>query len=112
MPNFRYECLVSLQRQTPNAPTFLLFHAPAGEILQWAAIRRLEEEAGAPQRQTSPAKVRAIKRFLETDGGNTIPTSVIITLDLQAGQLGPCAEHSSFAVLEFDWNVGDPMPGL
>jgi DGQHR domain-containing protein len=112
MPRFKYECLVSKQRPTADSPTFLLFHAPAGEILQWAAIRRLEEEAGAPQRQTSPAKVRAIKRFLETDGRNTIPTSVIITLDLQAGQLGPCAEHSSFAVLEFDWNVGDPMPGL
>jgi DGQHR domain-containing protein len=111
MPVFNYECLVSRQRQTANAPEFLLFHAPAGEILQWAAIKRLEEVAGAPQRQTSPAKVRAIKRFLETDDRNTIPTSVILTLDLQPGQLVR-EEDSSFAELEFEWIPGEDRPGL
>ncbi|MEQ1886564.1 MAG: DGQHR domain-containing protein [Bryobacteraceae bacterium] len=111
MPHFRYECLISRQRQTPNAPEFLLFHAPAGEILQWAAIKRLEEVPGAPQRQTSPAKVRAIKRFLETDDRNTIPTSVILTLDLVPGQLVR-EEDSSFAELNFEWNPGDDQPGL
>ena len=111
MPHFTYECLVSRQRGTGGAPEFLLFHAPVGEILQWSAIKRLEEEAGAPQRRTSPAKVKAIKRFLETDERNTIPTSVILTLDLQTDQLQRRA-GSSTAVLEFDWNVGDPIPGL
>lgn len=111
MPLFRYECLVSRQRQTANAPEFLLFHAPAGEILQWAAIKRLEEVPGAPQRQTSPAKVRAIKRFLETDDRNTIPTSVILTLDLVPGQLVR-EPDSSFAELEFEWNPGQAQPGL
>lgn len=112
MPNFRYECLVSRQRQTPTAPEFLLFHAPAGEILQWSAIKRLEEIAGAPQRQPSPAKVRAIRRFLETDARNTIPTSVILTLDLAPGQLVLRDQDSSFAVLEFEFNAGDVRPGL
>lgn len=111
MPVFKYECLVSRQRQTANAPEFLLFHAPAGEILQWAAIKRLEEVPGAPQRQTSPAKVRAIKRFLETDDRNTIPTSVILTLDLLPGQLVR-EQNSSFAELEFEWNPGEEKPGL
>ncbi len=85
---------------------------PAGEILQWSAIKRLEEIAGAPQRQPSPAKVRAIRRFLETDARNTIPTSVILTLDLAPGQLVLRDQDSSFAVLEFDFNAGDVRPGL
>jgi len=112
MPTFRYECLVSHQRSTAGAPTFLLFHAPAGEILQWAAIKRLEEEPGAPQRRTSPAKVKAIRRFLATDERNTIPTSVILTLDYQENQLTSRKENSSFAVLEFEWSEDLPKPGL
>ncbi len=112
MPTFRYECLVSRQRLTPASPEFLLFHAPAGEILQWSAIKRLEDTPGAPQRKPSTAKVRAIRRFLETDPRNTIPTSVILTLDLAPGQLGPRETNSSLAVLEFVWNPGDQQPGL
>src|ERR1035441_7677866 len=112
MPIYRYECLVSHQRQTDGAPTFLLFHAPAGEILQWAAIKRLEEEPGAPQRRTSPAKVKAIRRFLATDARNTIPTSVILTMDYQENQLTHREGNSSFAVLEFEWDDGVPQPGL
>jgi DGQHR domain-containing protein len=112
MPTFTYECLVSQQRATLGAPTFLLFHAPAGEVLQWAAIRRLEQERGAPQRQTSPAKVKAIKRFLETDVRNTIPSSVILTLDLAAGQFTDPGPGSSVGRIQFDWNEGDVQPGL
>ncbi|WP_348261791.1 DGQHR domain-containing protein [Telmatobacter sp. DSM 110680] len=112
MAIFDYECLVSHQRNTPGAPTFLLFHAPAGEVLQWAAIKRLEEEAGAPQRQTSPAKVKAIRRFLETDERNTIPTSVIITLDLTNGEFTEPLAPSSIGRIRFEWNEGDPKPGL
>jgi len=73
MAIFRYQCLITRQQVAPEAPTFCLFHAPVGEILQWADIKRLEEEPGAPQRRTSPAKVKAIKRFLDTDRRNTIP---------------------------------------
>lgn len=112
MPTFDYECLVSHQRDTAGAPTFLLFHAPAGEVLQWAAIRRLEEEAGAPQRHTSPAKVRAIRRFLETDERNTIPTSVIVTLDLTNGQFTEPVAPSTIGRIRFVWDEGAPQPGL
>lgn len=112
MPTFTYECLVAKQRSTAGAPTFLLFHAPAGEVLQWAAIRRLEQEPGAPQRQTSPAKVKAIKRFLETDDRNTIPSSVILTLELGAGQFTAPVQDSSVGRIQFDWNEGDVRPGL
>jgi DGQHR domain-containing protein len=112
---FRYECLVIKQRPSEDAPTFCLFHAPVGEILRWAAIKRLEEEAGAPQRRTSPAKVKAVKRFLETDVRNTIPTSIIVTIDVELDTIQRLAgdEYQSFAVLEFDEPAeGGSKPGL
>jgi DGQHR domain-containing protein len=112
MPRFEYECLVSRQRNTTGAPTFLLFHAPASEVLQWAAIKRLEDEPGAPQRQTSPAKVKAIRRFLETDDHNTIPTSVIVTLDIRNGEFTAPVAPSSVGRIQFEWNEGEPKPGL
>jgi DGQHR domain-containing protein len=112
MPRFEYECLVSRQRNTTGAPIFLLFHAPAAEVLQWAAIRRLEDEPGAPQRHTSPAKVKAIRRFLETDDRNTIPTSVIVTLDIRNGEFTEPVAGSSVGRIQFEWNEGEPQPGL
>ena len=114
MPTFRYECLVTKQRTANEAPTFCLFHAPASEILQWADIKRLEEEPGAPQRRTSPAKVKAIKRFLNSDQRNTIPTSVILTIDIPLDRIHPVnVDHShSFAFLDIEVLPGSPKPGL
>jgi DGQHR domain-containing protein len=112
MPKYDYECLVSRQRNTDGAPTFLLFHAPVGEVLQWAAIRRLEDEPGAPQRQTSPAKVKAIRRFLDTDERNTIPTSIIVTLNLGNGEFTEPQAPSSVGRIQFEWNEGTQLPGL
>jgi len=114
MAIFRYECLVTKQQAEHDAPTFCLFHAPVGEILQWADIKRLEEEPGAPQRRTSPAKVKAIKRFLDTDRRNTIPTSVVLTIDVPLNRIrrrepdGP----STLAVIEIEVTDGALKPGL
>src|SRR5579884_4031986 len=111
MPTFEYECLASRQRNAPGVPTFLLLHAPVGQVLQWAAIRRLEEERG-PQREKSSAKVKAIRRFLDIDQRNTIPTSVVLTLDLPAGAFTQPVAPSSVGRLRFDWDQGNPQPGL
>lgn len=111
---FRYECLIARQRDANEAPTFCLFHAPAGEILQWADIKRLEDEPGAPERRTSPAKIKAIKRFLDSDTRNTIPTSVIVTIDLPADRIQFVQPNGagSFAILEFEVPAAGPKPGL
>lgn len=114
MPTFTYECLITKQQGADDAPTFCLFHAPVGEILEWADIKRLEEEAGAPQRRTSPAKVKAIKRFLDSDHRNTIPTSVILTIDIPVNRLRKVEnEHGkSFGFIDIDVAAGAPKPGL
>jgi len=114
MAIFRYQCLITRQQVAPEAPTFCLFHAPVGEILQWADIKRLEEEPGAPQRRTSPAKVKAIKRFLDTDRRNTIPTSVILTIDIPPDRIRrvPSDGPSSFGTIEIEVTPGTTKPGL
>jgi len=64
MASYQYPGLVYRQRQeVEDTPTFCLFHAPIGKVLKWADIKRLEDEVGAPQRRTSPAKVTAIEHF-------------------------------------------------
>src|ERR1019366_2344711 len=112
MPIFRYECLPVIQQQSENAPSFCIFHAPVADVLAWSDIRRLEEEPGAPQRRMSPAKVKAIRRFLEQDSRNTIPTSVILTLDLPEGSVEAVEGYESFAILTFELLEGQQKPGL
>ena len=117
MAKYRYPCLVYRQRQeVKETPTFCIFHAPVGEILEWAAIKRLEEEAGAPQRRTSPAKVGAIKNFLKNEPKNTIPTSVILTIDLPDDKVISLnldrEQNQDLDYLEFEINKDDKKPGL
>ena len=78
---FVYECLVYEQRTGASSPPFCLFHAPAGEILQWSDIKRLESSSNGPQRSVNETKVRSVARYLEDDV-NTIPTSVIVGLNI------------------------------
>jgi DGQHR domain-containing protein len=64
-----------------------LFQAPVGEVLEWAAIRRLHNEAKAPQREDNPAKVKSIAKYLSDEPRNTIPTAVIISLKIPTQEL-------------------------
>jgi len=115
MASYQYPCLVYRQRQkVENTPTFCLFHAPIGEVLKWADIKRLEDEVGAPQRRTSPAKVTAIEHFLTQEPKNTIPTSVIITLDLPNSQVKPLndKENDDLGILAFEISGNAEKPGL
>lgn len=80
---FTYGALKFSQRhESEEAPAFVLFHAPAGEIAKWADVDRLtsNNRTGA-QRQLRPIKVSKVKRFLASNEANTIPTSVIVALD-------------------------------
>jgi len=119
MASYQYPCLLYHQRQeVENTPTFCLFHAPVTQILEWADIKRLEDEAGAPQRRTSPAKVTAIQHFLTQEPRNTIPTSVIITLDLPDSQVKPLSlndddpKSDDLGLLAFELSKNAEKPGL
>jgi DGQHR domain-containing protein len=77
MAKFTYLCLPF--RQNADAPYLCIFHAPASEVLRWAAIERLPDRPKAAQRRLNDYKADAIKRFL-SDPRNCIPTAVTVAL--------------------------------
>ena len=82
--SFTYPCMIFRQRESTDSPRFCLFVATVGEILKWSDIKRLSEEAGAPQRAVNKAKLLSVRRFLELDPRNSIPSGVIVNLKLPA----------------------------
>lgn len=89
--DFKYLAFVYEQRPAAaNAPKFCTFHAKAGEILKWAAIQRLSKaQPQAIQREPKRARILGIKRFLQQDERNTIPSAIVIAID--GAQLVPLA---------------------
>jgi DGQHR domain-containing protein len=104
MPDYRIPCIIKQQRDLASVPKFALFSCPAGQILQWAAVRRREDDPDGPQRRLSRAKINGIKRFLNLDGRNCIPPAVTLTLRIentQMQQLEGTDPADSIFVLEF-----------
>ena len=80
---FQYLAFSYNQRTpTAEAPGFCMFRAKAGEVLTWANIHRLsKDQPGAIQRSPNKTRILGVKRFLEQDERNTIPTAVIVALN-------------------------------
>lgn len=79
---FTYYALRYAQRGTHDAPGFILFHAPASEIVEWADVDRLEpDNRSGAQRPLRELKVKKVARFLDADARNTIPTAIVVALD-------------------------------
>lgn len=79
---FNYWAFCYNQRNTADAPRFCVFHAPASEVLEWAAINRLNrEDPTAIQRDPKKSRISGIRRFFSLEPRNTIPTAVVLTLD-------------------------------
>lgn len=83
MPNYEMPCIIFQQRETSNSPKFALFRAPAGEVLEWATVRRRSEDAAGAQRKLSKAKINSIAKFLRLDERNVIPPAIIMTLQIE-----------------------------
>ena len=106
MPVYEYDCLVYKQRPAARAvPEFCLFHAPVGEIDSWADVLRLETGPGGAQRSLNTSKLHAIKRFLR-DPDNTIPTSIIISLNLPSE--ARIMEGGQLRKIRFTYDQADP----
>jgi len=108
MKRFTYACLVGAQR--PDTPIFCMFQAPVGEVLAWATIKRLEDDPRAPQRPANQARIRAIKKFLELDARNTIPTAVILTLKIKPTALETVTCDGGESMRRITFEIADPCP--
>jgi DGQHR domain-containing protein len=106
MAHFDIPCILFKQRESAGSPQYAIFEMAAHEVLQWAAIRRREDEPDGPQRRLSKAKINAIRRFFELDDRNTIPPAVTVTLSLPANAVQPVdpgrPDIASLKVLSFD----------
>lgn len=107
---FVYDALTYAQRDSKNGPTFVLFHAPAGEISEWADVDRLSQEnrKGA-QRQLRKMKVTKVRKFMAANAANTIPTSVVVALDGNGVEVKKPSKNdqSATAKLTIKRSVGD-----
>ena len=119
MPAFEIPCVIYRQREEPGAPRFAIFATTAHSVLQWAAIRRREDDPAGPQRRLSQAKINAIRRFFQLDARNTIPTAVIVTLTVPEAAIELAVPGnpglSSLHFLRFNVADGTPphdLPGV
>jgi len=104
---YEYPAIFSRQRADAG-PLVASFVAPSGEIERWAEVQRLKHDGPGHQRLRSESRVRAITRFLEQDERNTIPTSVVVALqipDFEEPSAGTCGTITIP-------DGADPRPGL
>jgi DGQHR domain-containing protein len=95
---FQYVAFTYNQRSAKSgAPSFCMFRARAGEILSWANINRLsKDQPGAIQRSPNRTRILGVKRFLQQDQRNTIPTAVIVAINgasVKGIELNPKGVH-------------------
>jgi DGQHR domain-containing protein len=91
---FSYQALSYSQRSAHPSPSFVLFHAPASDIVEWADVDRLQpDNTRGAQRPLRELKVSKIARFFAKDSHNTIPTAIVIALDKKAVTLNMKSGH-------------------
>jgi DGQHR domain-containing protein len=111
---FSYQALSYAQRDSSSAPKFAVFHARAGDIIDWADVDRLgPTNLTGAQRPLRDMRVGKIARFLTKDGRNTIPTAVVIALDegavsFEGKARGGAGQHGTVTITM----SGQRKPGL
>ena len=110
---FTYDALSYAQVSDKDAPRFVLFHASAGDIVQWADVDRLapQNPTGA-QRPLHPLKVNRVAKYMGQDKRNTIPTAVIIALDAKSAEFTPRSTKSKDGSGTLTISLGKKRPGL
>jgi DGQHR domain-containing protein len=115
MPTFTIPCITVDQRQNGDGPQFAIFAAPAGQIMQWAGIRRRNETAQGTQRALNKSKLSALRNFLAKDARNTVAPAITITLRLAPEQVKSVDDANHFSIITLDIPEGDgeiEKPGL
>lgn len=69
------------QRLSDDSPQYFVFFARAKDLDQWIQIIRTSEAEKAVQRVLSTSRVRSIVRFFKSDPRNSIPNTLLISLN-------------------------------
>lgn len=119
------------RQRTDKGPELVMFHASVGDLLKFATVNELSPHSRGPQRQYKEARVVAIKKFLDADPKNTIPTALILafsagaatfqdgepgtlTIDFSNGFVATIVDgqHRVFGMNSFDPSTEIPVIGL
>jgi DGQHR domain-containing protein len=79
-----------IQRNHDSCPTFFTFYARTREVILWSGVKRTTEHEGGTQRVIKPARRSAVRRFLESNNGNTLPGSILIGFREASVKFTPC----------------------
>ncbi len=90
------------RQRTTLGPELVMFHAPVGDLLKFATVNELTPHSRGPQRQYKEARVVAIKKFLDADQRNTIPTALILAFSTGAATF----QEGEPGVVTIDWSNG------
>ncbi len=119
------------RQRADNGPELVMFHASVGDLLKFSTVNQLSPHSRGPQRQHKEARVVAIKKFLDADPKNTIPTALILafsagaatfqdgevgtlTIDFSSGFVATIVDgqHRVFGMNSFDPSTEIPVIGL
>ena len=84
------------------APDLVVFCAPVGKIGEFATVEELTPTTRGPQREQKEARVVAIKKFLDADPKNTIPTALILAFAPGKARF----KSTGGGTLSVDWENG------
>ena len=100
-----------------GSPKLYMFHAPAKDILEWAAIDRLSKQSPSGiQRPSTRSRILGVERFFKVEK-NVTPTAIVVAIDgasvepvvnceLATGPLGEPANASQVVQLTIPHSVG------
>lgn len=119
------------RQRMDKGPELVIFHASVGNLLKFATVNQLSPHSRGPQRQSKEARVVAVKKFLDADPKNTIPTAVILafsagsatfqdgeseilTIDFSNGFIAEIVDgqHRVYGMNLFDPDIEIPVIGL
>lgn len=123
-----FGCQLTQRVDSKTTPVFV-FYARASEIIDWADIRRSEDNPKGIQRVLRPSREKSITRFLESNPINIIPSNILLAfgpgkaqfksidkklkLCLPSTQVeNGCNNQLSWGVLSFSYNEKDEKPAL
>lgn len=117
MATYDYDAICFRQR-TGAKIWFCQIAAPAGQILQWARVDRMDpNNVKGVQRAKNDSKTKSIGRFFQADSQNTIPTTMTIALPITVTNFLSLGIESNAVVanavrLSILVQDGQPLPGL
>lgn len=92
MPEQKYFGCRVRQREDAETTNFFVFVAKVKDVKQWTGTRRTADIPSGTQRVLRPTRVKAVRRFLDSNPINTIANSVLLAFEPGKAAFTPFAD--------------------